>query len=86
MKRIAQGMIETLVVLFLSGLIFYIAFSGIDSTIRNYTRIKNSYLRKLNMESALQIYLSGRKPPETINGQKINFSEENLIIKLQEGE
>ena len=86
MKRKAFGVIETLVVLLLSGLIVYIAFAGIDSVIRNYNKVKGYYLGKLNLESALQIYLSGREPPEKINGQSINFSGRSFNTEMQEGE
>ncbi|MCD6450102.1 MAG: hypothetical protein J7L34_06320 [Thermotogaceae bacterium] len=86
MRRKAFGIIETLIALFLSGLIFYIAFAGVDSVVKNYNKVKEYYLKKLNLESALQIYLSGREPPEELNGQRIDFSEEELKIKLKEGE
>jgi len=85
MREKAFGIVETLVILCLSCLILYIAFSGISTIIRNYNKIKVNYLKKLNMESALQIYLSGREPPEEINGQKVKLSDENLK-RLQEGE
>jgi len=86
MRKKAFGIVETLVALLLSCLIFYISFSGIDAVIKNYNRVKANYLKKLNTESALQIYLSGRKPPEEINGQKVDFSDKYFKNKLQEGE